>query len=598
MTGTRVEHSELAGWARLQGVGRQWVLRGLLVYLLLLATGVEAKEAVTLGTLELQRQFGLNRAEALAYQVLWVIDPGQVPEPMREFARVPPRGTTPILFQLKRRREQIPSHLLPSLQVLFDRPPKSLLPESVVSSGGHFRVHFSTSGFHSTTVSFAEQIASVFEHCWQVEVEQLRFRPPPSDFGVDGPEYDVYVMNINDYGYTNADREIPETPRDDWTSFIVVDNDFANPRYHTHGVPALQVTAAHEFFHAIHFGYRSFRDDDVFYYEASAVWMEDYVYDEVNDYYQYLPQFFERPDKPFDTYDGWHEYGLALWNKMLVRLYGVGIIREIWEQMLEESGLDAMSTVLHRHGDSFERALAEFQVWQYFTGSRADSVQYFRESAHYPELRFNWDSKVDSFVWIADSTRRLAGTFLHFQVEATGNWVASLESDLPGNWVCGVAVWDADGVHWAQTPVLARDLELGLLSHWSTFLIVPVNVSRDPGWPNQRLHFRLRVERRSRAAGPGFRVFDPAPNPFRPEEHGFAYIEYVLSESGDVRLYIRDERGVAVRREDLGPQPEGLRRIYRWDGRNDRGELVASGVYLIQIVTGRRTGWTKIAVIR
>ena len=49
---------------------------------------------------------------------------------------------------------------------------------------------------------------------------------------------------------------------------------------------SLKVTAAHEFFHAIQFAYDV--DEDLWFMEGSATWVEDEVYDSINDNYQFL----------------------------------------------------------------------------------------------------------------------------------------------------------------------------------------------------------------------------------------------------------------------------------------------------------------------
>ena len=73
------------------------------------------------------------------------------------------------------------------------------------------------------------------------------------------------------------------------------------------------------------------------------------------------------------------------------------------------------------------------------------------------------------------------------------------------------------------------------------------------------------------------------PNPFNPE----TWIPYHLAHDADVTLTIYDIKGVIVRQLDLGYQPAGYytaqsKAIY-WDGRNESGELVASGVYFYQL---------------
>ena len=73
------------------------------------------------------------------------------------------------------------------------------------------------------------------------------------------------------------------------------------------------------------------------------------------------------------------------------------------------------------------------------------------------------------------------------------------------------------------------------------------------------------------------------PNPFNPE----TWIPYHLSEAADVTLSIYNTTGQRVRTLSLGLQPAGFYqsrgRAAYWDGRNDLGERVSSGVYLYQL---------------
>ena len=75
------------------------------------------------------------------------------------------------------------------------------------------------------------------------------------------------------------------------------------------------------------------------------------------------------------------------------------------------------------------------------------------------------------------------------------------------------------------------------------------------------------------------------PNPFNPE----TWIPYRLARDADVTLTIYDTNGVMVRRLDIGHQLAGhyadRGRAAYWDGRNARGESVASGVYFYQLAT-------------
>ncbi len=73
------------------------------------------------------------------------------------------------------------------------------------------------------------------------------------------------------------------------------------------------------------------------------------------------------------------------------------------------------------------------------------------------------------------------------------------------------------------------------------------------------------------------------PNPFNPE----TWIPYHLANPSDVTITLYDMRGTIVRQLNLGHQHEGYytsrSRAAYWDGRNDVGERVASGVYFYQL---------------
>ena len=88
------------------------------------------------------------------------------------------------------------------------------------------------------------------------------------------------------------------------------------------------------------------------------------------------------------------------------------------------------------------------------------------------------------------------------------------------------------------------------------------------------------------------------PNPFNPE----TWIPYRLAEDAAVTLTIYDATGVMVRRLDLGHQSAGFYEsrsaaIY-WDGRNDFGEGVASGVYFYHLSAGEHSATRKMLIIK
>ena len=86
------------------------------------------------------------------------------------------------------------------------------------------------------------------------------------------------------------------------------------------------------------------------------------------------------------------------------------------------------------------------------------------------------------------------------------------------------------------------------------------------------------------------------PNPFNPE----TWIPYQLAAPGEVTLTIYDTNGGVVRRLEVGHQPADMyqsrsRAVY-WDGRNDRGESIASGLYFYTLSADDFTATRKMLI--
>ena len=88
------------------------------------------------------------------------------------------------------------------------------------------------------------------------------------------------------------------------------------------------------------------------------------------------------------------------------------------------------------------------------------------------------------------------------------------------------------------------------------------------------------------------------PNPFNPE----TWIPYQLAGPAEVALTIYDMNGQLVRRLALGHQAAGVyqsrsRAIY-WDGRNQFGESVASGLYFYTLTAGEFTATRRMVILK
>ena len=88
------------------------------------------------------------------------------------------------------------------------------------------------------------------------------------------------------------------------------------------------------------------------------------------------------------------------------------------------------------------------------------------------------------------------------------------------------------------------------------------------------------------------------PNPFNPE----TWIPYQLETSADVTLQIYDTSGDLVRTLDLGFKGQGFymtrTKAAYWDGRNNLGEQVASGVYFYSLHTPKFSATRKMLILK
>ena len=86
------------------------------------------------------------------------------------------------------------------------------------------------------------------------------------------------------------------------------------------------------------------------------------------------------------------------------------------------------------------------------------------------------------------------------------------------------------------------------------------------------------------------------PNPFNPE----TWIPYQLSETAAVTVTIHASDGKLVRTLELGQVPAGVYsekdRAAYWDGQNEQGEPVASGVYFYTLTAGEFSATRKMVI--
>jgi len=208
----------------------------------------------------------------------------------------------------------------------------------------HFCVHWVAEGIDAPNLTdsngdgvpdFVDRVLGVAEHVYSVENEKLGWRDPKSDGakGSGNGKTDVYLAEIGGalFGYAAPDRgqatkghRLPRRLH----GYLVLDNDYVAREFPgTTTQHDLEVTVAHEYNHILQFGYDAYQD--AWFAESTAVWMEDQVYNGIDDYLRYVRRWVKRYDTPL-TASSIKEYGSAVWNKWLAHRYGRSIVRKAW----------------------------------------------------------------------------------------------------------------------------------------------------------------------------------------------------------------------------------------------------------------------------
>lgn len=275
------------------------------------------------------------------------------------------------------------------------RPSRSL---NYLSPGGHFIIHYDTSGYHSVAADYNYHptipdyiflAAEYLEDSYDMLHDSLGFSLPPQDHS-ESPEIDVYFSKYSNlYGETYPEQEIETNV---WTSYLTLCSDLEDSnRFYTTGIEGLKVTCAHELFHIFQLGYK-YRSSDYFYFEMSSVWFEEFMYPEVNDYHSYFGEYTNNWNYALDHPNLY--YNNAGFNLCLDSRYsrsGDNVIRAVWDEILNKSALDAISTVLLARGSNMKNALNDWGVAQVLCSpyAAANFLYPFHDASELPSISFS-----------------------------------------------------------------------------------------------------------------------------------------------------------------------------------------------------------------
>jgi len=357
---------------------------------LALAASVVTAHGSALERLDLAVARGdLSPAAAARQKLLYLFDRARMAPEWRGPEEPPAKCGTALLAELQRNRAQLD----PDTRQLLDATlARAEAPGTSSYTTAHFRIEYATSGPDAPIAAdvapangvpdFVEQTGIACEQAWATEVATLGYTAPAIANG-QSARYPVTYQAQDAYGYTFviSGQQTEMVLHPSYAGFPFNDDPEGDV------IGALRVTVAHELKHAIQRMYTPWTEG--FWLELDAVWIEDVVFDQVNDYVNFI----RGPESPFTAPQtsliagGSGSYEDCNWEFYLTETLGYGFMHAFWERrraISPEPPLSTYQQVLGQLGPGFDAAFGEYEAWNFASGERATPGFGYEEAASYP----------------------------------------------------------------------------------------------------------------------------------------------------------------------------------------------------------------------
>ncbi|MBN1153963.1 T9SS type A sorting domain-containing protein [candidate division KSB1 bacterium] len=210
----------------------------------------------------------------------------------------------------------------------------------------------------------------------------------------------------------------------------------------------------------------------------------------------------------------------------------------------------------------------------------------------------------DSVQWFGTTQ----GLFLHFGIDAKNNWWAFMpQNGLPHRMVQAITE-DRAGRFWVGTAGGVSCIEGYFVSYRNYTTadglihdnVRDIVVAADgciwfatAGGVSKFNPCVNKVQAYERLKAQSYNVLHIYPNPFNMSTS----IEFRLEDGGEVDLSIYDVTGRRVCNLRRGHLDEGMH-VENWDGKDDRGVMISSGIYLVRLATNKHISTGKMLVVK
>ncbi|MDX1618020.1 MAG: T9SS type A sorting domain-containing protein [Balneolaceae bacterium] len=549
--------------------------------------------------------------EKILYQFYAGMKPDALPAKYRDGTLQTIKCATPILLDYRQNRDKLASATIAEIDALMDNRDMQLLQqETYLSPSGKFLIHYDTTGTDAVPSGDADPvfggngipdyidwIAEAADSSWRHQVQRLGFTDPVTP---NVEPYEIYAYHGNDYIYGETTLNGESTRifiNDKLNTSPFQNNDDVNPTY-----GAIKVTVAHELKHAIQYANSRWRGEagSFSWSEMDATLMEEVVYDNVNDYYNYITEsssiFLSSTHSIPASYNG------VTWFIFMTEFYDIdfwvrtwNLIREGYEEEKDKSSpeypemIATIDSVLTTdYSDFFPNAFSFSHLWHFASGpTYSVPGSGFDEGEFYPDPNINnpglqgIDEEFSDTTFISSQSARYY--LARPGVGDTENIAYSIDTNSPDLSVGFVFYLNDGGIAFESVPVgRAGETDYESIYKWQDVGrvgIVVANASDRQAAFRYRLYSTIPQE---------YTLTQNFPNPFNPS----TTIRFTIPQASDVQLRVYDVTGRLVQTLVEGRVNPDFYEI-RFNGDN-----LASGVYLYRLVTDQSVITRKMTLIK
>jgi len=468
----------------------------------------------------------------------------------------------------------------------------------------HFRIHYSSDPDHQPpgypdlqkVQDLADQLDTAYAH--HRDQSGMGVALPDGDLRGGTNLLDCYYFDLGSalYGSAFVDLYVPTECANSATGFMYVTTNyesFANPEQ-------ARLTSEHEYYHLLQFAHNHHQYSWLM--ESTARNSEFHVWPDLATA-RGAQAWMQFPYYSLWDRSGIHRYAPHFWFYLEAH-HGRDFVTRVWDRSCDGSGTSVIiKAEIEAMGTNLDATLTDFAIWNYFTDWRDDGKHYDPDynlpAVYYQASYENFPVAPTS---LATRAARAAGSnYVRFNGPATAN---NLQFSFDGKpeaaaqrtvTLLGVNDWGHDA--WTMTPDSEGDVEL-VVRDWGLYDHVVMIVTNfwDAPQDSASLHYFYAASEVDGATANSDQAWlvSSAPNPFT----DFTRVVYVARQGGaTTRIRVYNLAGRLMRTLADGSVYEGSHQVV-WDGRDQEGRRVPTGMYFVQLENGTHEQVRKVMFVR